>query len=335
MINRLARDGPASGRQDVRLLAAILALAASGCASMTLHAASCDRACLYGALDQYLTAFAAKDPSKAPLAANVRYTENNVALEVGDGVWATLASLGKYDFRFADPQTGGVGFYGVLTEAKTAAPYTPRLKVKNRQITEIETIIARPQDSLVPFTTAEITDNPLLNEILPPDQRTPRSRMIELADGYFNTLQQNNGAIHTVFDPKCNRRENGFQTTNNTGPGASPTMRLGCEEAFKLGYYLFDDRLRSRRFEVVDEERGLVMAAAFIDHAGIIGDYKLTDGRTVTAGYRRPHTWCLIETFKIKSGRIEQIEAVFVYVPYRMPSPWMNSKWVKGGFEYE
>jgi hypothetical protein len=28
-------------------------------------------------------------------------------------------------------------------------------------------------------------------------------------------------------------------------------------------------------------------------------------------------------------------EAVFVYVPYRMPSPWMNEKWVKGGFEYE
>jgi hypothetical protein len=315
----------------MRLLATLLTLALTGCASMAPQTASCDRACLYDVLDQYLAALAAKDPSKAPLASDVRYTENNVALKVGDGVWGTIASLGEYDFRFADPQTGGIGFYGVLTEAKTAAPYTLRLKVNgNKQITEIETIIARPQDSLVPFTTAEITDNPLLNEILPPGQRTSRARMIELSDGYFNTLQQNNGTIHTVFDPKCNRRENGFQTTNNTGPGASPTMRMGCEEAFKLGYYLFDDRLRSRRFEVVDEERGLVMAAAFIDHAGVIGEYKLTDGRTITAGYRRPHTWCLMETFKIKSGRIEQIEAVFVYVPYRMPSPW-----VKGGFEYE
>jgi hypothetical protein len=309
----------------------ILALTLAGCTSMAAQTGSCDRACLYGVLDQYLAALAARDPAKAPLAADVRYTENNVALKVGDGVWATLASIGAYDFRFADPQTGGIGFYGVLTEAKTAAPYVLRLKVNGaRRITEIETVIARPQDSLVPFTTAEITDNPLLNEILPPGERTSRQRMIELANGYFDTLQQNNGAIRTVFDPKCNRRENGFQTTNNTGPGASPTMRLGCEEAFKLGYYLFDDRLRSRRFDVIDEERGLVMAAAFIDHAGFIGDYKLTDGRTVTASYRRPHTWCLMETFKIKSGRIEQIEAVFVYVPYRMPSPW-----VKGGFEYE
>ena len=314
----------------MRLIAAIVALAASGCASMAPQAADCDRACLYGVLDQYLAALTAKNPSKAPLASNVRYTENNVALKVGDGVWSTVASLGRYDFRFADPQTGGIGFYGVLTEAKTAAPYALRLEVKNKQITEIETIIARPQDSLVPFTTAEITDNPLLNEIPPPSQRTPRARMIELANGYFDTLQQNNGAIHTIFDPKCNRRENGFQTTNNPNSAYGPIMALGCEEAFKLGYYLFDDRLRSRRFEVVDEERGLVMAAAFIDHAGIIGDYKLTDGHTITASYRRPHTWCLMETFKIRSGRIEQIEAVFTYVPYRMPSPW-----VKAGFDYE
>ncbi|MDP3737651.1 MAG: hypothetical protein Q8R02_09690 [Hyphomonadaceae bacterium] len=321
----------------MRLLAVILAMAAAGCASMTAaqQSANCDRTCLYGVLDEYLAALAAKDPSKAPLASDVRYTENNVALKVGDGVWGTIASMGKYDFRFADPEAGGIGFYGVLTEARTAAPYTLRLKVKDKKITEIETIVARPQDSLVPFTTADLTDKPILNEILTPEQRTPRKRMIELADGYFNTLQQNNGQIHTVFDPACNRRENGFQTTNNIGEGASPTMRMGCEEAFKLGYYLFDDRLRSRRFEVIDEERGLVMAAAFIDHAGVIGEYKLTDGRTMNASYRRPHTWCLMETFKIKAGKIEQIEAVFVYVPYRMPSPWTNKEWVKGGFEYE
>jgi hypothetical protein len=316
----------------MRIFTLLLAMAVAGLAGLgsAQAAPKCDRACLYGVLDRYLAALTAKDPSKAPLASNVRNTENNVALKVGDGVWGTIASMGTYDFRFADPETGGIGFYGVLTEAKTAAPFTLRLKVKDKKITEIETIVARPQDSLVPFTTAEIAAKPVLNEMLAPGQRTPRKRMIELANGYFDTLQRNNGQIHTVFDPACNRRENGFQTTNNTGEGASPTMKLGCEEAFKLGYYLFDDRLRSRRFELVDEERGLVMAAAFIDHAGVVGEYKLTDGRTANASYRRPHTWCLMETFKIKAGKIEQIEAVFVYVPYRMPSPW-----VKGGFEYE
>ena len=191
----------------MRIFTLLLAMAAGLAMTSPAQAApNCDRACLYAVLDQYLAALTARDPSRAPLASNARYTENNVALKVGDGVWSTIASMGAYDFRFADSETGGVGFYGVLTEAKTAAPFTLRLKVKNKKITEIETIVARPQDSLVPFTTAEIAAKPVLNEMLTPEQRTPRKRMIELANGYFDTLQQNNGQIHTVFDPACNRR---------------------------------------------------------------------------------------------------------------------------------
>jgi hypothetical protein len=314
----------------MRLLATLLALALTSCASMAPQAASCDRACLYGVLDKYLAALAAKDPSKAPLASNVRYTENNVALKIGDGVWGTLTSLGSYDLRFVDPATGGVGHYGVLTEHKTAAPFALRLKVKGGRIAEVETVITRPQDAGIPFVTADIAAKPVLEEMLPPAQRTPRARMIELADGYFSTLQQNDGRLHTEFDPACNRRENGFQTTNHPNSGYGPSMALGCADQFRMGYFRYDDRLRSRRYEVVDEERGLVMAAAFIDHAGVVGDYKLSDGTPATASYRRPHSYCMLETFKIKAGKIEQVEAVFTTVPYRMPSPW-----VKGGFEYE
>ena len=77
-----------------------------------------------------------------------------------------------------------------------------------------------------------------------------------------------------------------------------------------------------RRYPLVDEERGIVLAHGFIDHCGILGEYELTDGTKVSSPIRRPHSYYLAEAFKIRDGAIEQVEAVFHTVPYRMPSPW-------------
>jgi len=284
---------------------------------------SCNRACLYQVLDRYLSAMKSHHPSQAGFAPGARFTENNVALKPGDGLWATITALGDYDLRFADPQTGGIGFYGVVHETDTASPFALRLKVRDGRITESEIIVARAQEAGVPFVTATIATLPVLTQTVPEAERSPRRRMIELANGYFDTLQRNDGVLHTAFSDNCNRREDGFQTTNRTDSTYGDTPKLGCAAQFKLGWYRFDDRLRARRFLVVDEERGLIMTAGFIDHSGTIGDYKLTDGRMASSTqFRRPHTYCLLETFKIRNAKIEQVEAVFTSVPYRMPSPW-------------
>ena len=141
--------------------------------------------------------------------------------------------------------------------------------------------------------------------------------------GYFDTLQRNDGTIHTKFHPDCNRVENGVQTTRNPEfAKIVPVSALGCEEQFRMGNYRYDDDLRARRFPLVDEERGLVLAYGFIDHSGRIDEYQLTDGRTVKSPVRRPHSFYISELFKIDHGMIEQIEANFITVPYRMPSPW-------------
>ena len=112
-----------------------------------------------------------------------------------------------------------------------------------------------------------------------------------------------------------------MQTTNNAG-FPLPIARLGCEEQFRLGWYRYDDRLRARRFPLVDEERGIVLAYGFIDHRGVVGEYTLTDGTPASSPVRRPHSYYLAEAFKIRDGAIEQIEADFITVPYHMPSPW-------------
>jgi hypothetical protein len=312
--------------------AAILGAALAGPASAAAPAHPCDRACLYRVLDAYLAALKVRDPSRLPWAKGVRNTENNVALRVGDGLWDTIDGLGDYELRMADPKTGGVGFYGLVKEGETESPFALRLRVQAGRITEVETIVTRPQDAGVPFVTAKPHDKSALEEALEPRDRTPRSKMIAIADGYFSTLQRNDGTLHTRFDDSCNRFENGFQTTNNPEGAKTygPNMALGCAAQFKTGAYRYDDRLRSRRYMLVDEERGLVMSAGFIDHSGRIGEYKLTNGQTATSMFRRPHSFVLLETFKIKDGKIQQVETVFTTVPYRMPSPWVGA-----GFHYE
>ena len=146
--------------------------------------------------------------------------------------------------------------------------------------------------------------------------------MVAVANGYFDTLQLNDGKLFSEFDPACNRVENGLLTTNNPDKPLGETSALGCAEQFKLGVYRYDDRLRARRYPLVDEERGIVLAAGFIDHSGRLGEYRLTDGRPAVSVIRHPHSFYFIELFKIVNGRIRQVEATFITVPYNMPSPW-------------
>ena len=289
-------------------------------AAATLPTAT--RADLYKVLDAYLAALKLRDPSRVEWAPRVRNTENNVALLVGDGLWGTITALGSYDLRFADTQTGQVGYFGTVTETEETAGFTLRLKVAGGLVTEVETLVVRQLDSGIKFEGQKYEHKPALNETVPAAQRSPRARMISLADGYFDTLQLNDGTLFTKFHPNCKRVENGVQTTHNPNFPVGAVAALGCEEQFRMGNYRYDDRLRDRRFPLVDEERGLVLSGGFIDHSGKLDEYKLTNGKVVRAPLHRPHSFYLLELFKIKDGSIEQIEANFITVPYNMPSPW-------------
>jgi len=280
------------------------------------------RAELYKVLDSYVAALKAQDPSRVKWAAQVRNTENNVALMVGDGVWATNTAVGPYDLRFADTQTGQVALFTTVAETDDTSAMAVRLKVSNGLISEVETLIVRQQDSGIKFEGQKFEHQPVMNELLPAAQRLPRERMVSFASGYFDTLQLNDGTLFTRFHAHCKRIENGVQTTNNASFAVVPVARLGCEEQFRMGNYRYDTRLRARRFMMIDEERGIVLASGFIDHAGQIADYKLTDGTVVKSPVRRPHSFYLFEAFKLKDNSIEQIEANFITVPYNMPSPW-------------
>jgi hypothetical protein len=309
------------------LLASALGAATSAQASSAAQSElpNCDRQCLYGFLDQYLAALKAKDASRLPLARNFRYSENNVMMKFPDGVWGTITGFSDYNLRTADPAEGAVGCYGIVQETNSTSILSLRLKIVDRKIAEAETIIRRSEGA-GPFPSKPtLTSNPVFEEIVPADARSPRERMIAIADGYFSTLQLNDGALFAPFYDDCDRWENGLLTTHNQDLAKIiPTASLGCAQQFKLGNYRYDDRVRDRRFFLVDEERGLIMTAGFIDHAGRLQNYVLTDGTPVKSSMHTPSTLCFLELFKIRGGKIQQIESVFIGVPYNMPSPWIH-----------
>lgn len=280
------------------------------------------RAELYAVLDRFLAALNAREPHSLDWAEGANHSENNVMLEIGDGVWGTIDRLGDYQLRFADTRTRQVGYFGTVIEPIEESAFTLRLGLNEAgQIAECEMLIVRQSDSGIKFENCRYWDKPILHR----EAEAPVSReeMVRLSNGYFDTLQRNDGTIHTKFHPDCNRVENGVQTTRNPHfAKIVPVSALGCEEQFRMGNYRYDDDLRARRFPLVDEERGLVLAFGFIDHSGRLREFQLTDGRTVKSPVLRPHSFYISELFKIDHGMIEQIEANFITVPYRMPSPW-------------
>ena len=326
-------------RRSTILVAALVALICTFSPSANLRAAAaktndCDRACLNGFVDQYMAAVAAHDPSKLPHSANARYTENNVGMPLGEGLWQTSDGWGSYKVYIDDPQSGQVGFLGVSNEDTHLSVFAARLKVVDHKVTEIEVIVARP-DRLGPAAASglliggpdNLKDKPLFNEDEPASERVSRDKMISLADGYFSTIQQNTGKLFTTFDPDCQRMENGSITANNPDPKAGAVQRMGCQAQLETGMLKMVTRCRDRRY-LVDEQRQMVFAATFFDHNGTVRKNTLVDGtvRTIGAPFDRPYTFLIFELFKIKNGKIRQIEAVLDTVPYYMPSPWVSHK---------
>lgn len=285
----------------------------------------CDRDCLIGFARRYVDALERRDPSHVPLSPRVRFTENNVEMPIGnDGLWGTVSDVWDDALEVADELTGNVAWFGIVEEHGNPAYLAARIKVEDGAITEVETVVNRLPDMPKPFgDPAAIVHDPAFNEILPPAERRSRARLIAVADGYFNTVELNDGDVFTQFHPDCGRLENGMLTTGGGGgPGNAGSMAEGCEPQLRLGMYRINKRIRERRYPIVDVERGVVVASGFFDHANTFDRYTLTDGREMQTVLKWPNTITLLEAFKVREGKIYRIEAVFTYVPYFMHSPF-------------
>src|SRR5215470_12987459 len=103
----------------------------------------CDRACLEGLATQYLEALVAHDPKKMPLAADVRYTEQDQAMQIGDGFWGTATAVGTYKHCFSDPTEEQIGCIVTMHEGDHLLIMGMRLRVQLGRLTEVETTYYR------------------------------------------------------------------------------------------------------------------------------------------------------------------------------------------------
>ncbi len=303
----------------MKRLAVNLALAAAAAIALVSVPAraqqTCDRACLEGFVDLYLEALVHHDPSRLMVSRDVRFTENTVQLNLGDGLWLGADGMGKFKVTAADPEGGAVGFFGVVTEHGIPRYFALRLSIKDRKIRAIETVVGRverPTEDVMTHTADEMFATAIAAK-----QRRPRGEMVAITNSYFESIEQNNGNI-APFDKSCNRFENGIQTTNNpklpwTGEGVSPAS-LGCRDQFnsRRNPWL----VPNRRFPVVDEERGVTMTVFNFS----------TGAKDMGPGAPPPtvlrHS-IIAELFKIQDGRIQQIIAVLGGpLPYGSNTGW-------------
>lgn len=263
----------------------------------------------------YRRAYLAHDPTLAPIADDIRFSENNVEMPFPDGTWDTVSREKGEPLILSDPELGTAALYMVVFQLDTPSFLAVRLKVESGRITEAEHILSTKRNVSTPpepFGDAETfsRDAAMLAPVAP-EERMSREAMIQLANAYFATLENNTGELRggIRFSPDCIRHENGLK-------------RGDVEADFLLGPYRSNDRVRGRDFVLVDEERSIVMARGFIDHKGALDEFTLTDGTPTRAIFREPHTWALLELFKMRAGMITAVEAVFYGAPYYQRSPW-------------
>ncbi|MGA9631940.1 MAG: hypothetical protein WBQ63_11000, partial [Candidatus Acidiferrales bacterium] len=160
----------------------------------------CDRECLNGFVDQYLDAVVAHDASRIPVTKFVKFTENGQHLALGDGFWRSAVKRGTYKFYIDDPEAGEVGFLGTMYEAGRGDTSDPviialRLRIFDRKISEVETIVARGQMAEGGAKNLEKMGEPRkpFLEDVPPAERTSRLNLIMTANKYFSGMQQDDG----------------------------------------------------------------------------------------------------------------------------------------------
>ena len=312
-------------RRSTLIATLTIAAGASTIAERAAGAApvACDRPCLEGFVDHYIEALVAHDPSRIPVAADVRFVENGVQLPLGSALWKTASGRGNYSHYFADTTAEQAGFIGTLREHGQGMILVLRLAVRDGRIADIEQLAIRARNV---DEYEKLKMDPLWLAPVPATQRLPRDRLAALVNRYYTGMQGNDPhGDYSFFHKDCNRIEHGRQTTNNApsnyGHSDIPNfVTMGCEAQFQTGFLGFVTSIRDRRYPVIDEERQTALAFAAFDHNGSIRKIPLSTGQmfNVPPYFSTPRTLTIAEGFKVLDDKLRLIEATLTESPYGM-----------------
>jgi len=261
----------------------------------------CDRECLRGFITQYLNAMVEHNPRALQTAPNARFTEDTVTMPLGEGLWKNASKLRTYRQDILDVREGVAASHVIVEEAGKPVMLALRLKIVDRKITEIETMVTRSQAEGAIFNIEALqTPKAAMNVVPDPAQRLSRAEAIRIAEFYPTGLKVGGSfdAVDAPFAPDAYRLENGVLTA---GPGA----RAGSENIRTQRVIAHPDV--TYRLAAVDEELGIVL-------------FRLDFGNT--GNYGAGNALTTFEAFKVYGGQIHAVEAFIRIMKENTPSGW-------------
>jgi hypothetical protein len=291
--------------------AIVAAALAAGCATTDgaggSMSADCDRACLKGFIDTYVSAMVERNPGPLPVAEDVRFTEDGVDMTLGQGIWENGVRLTDYRFDILDVREGEAASLVKLLENGSPVHFALRLKVEDHAITEIETMVVRNQAEGMIFRPDAITSlSPAMAYRPTPAERNTREEMIDAAVRYPEGLKAGSFVASDVpFAPDAYRFENGQLMA---GPGC--TIFEGCTNIKTqtiptlsgIKYYV----------AAVDEEQGVVLIRMDFGPGSLFPSPDRPAGQTLS----------VFEAFKVWGDQVHAVEAFMEAKPGDAPLGW-------------
>src|SRR5262245_23362830 len=112
-------------------------------AAAQARSSNCDRECLRGFITSYLDAMISHKPQSLPLGAGARFTEDTKTMPLGEGLWKGASKLRSYPQDFLDVREGQAASHVIVEENGMPVMLALRLKIMEKKITEIETMVTR------------------------------------------------------------------------------------------------------------------------------------------------------------------------------------------------
>jgi hypothetical protein len=331
-----------------RLGIALVLLSSLVVPSCLQAAQTCDRQCLVTLMQKYLAALVKHDPTAVPFDKDVKFTENTANIPVGDGLWVT-ASGGPTEFQIyaADPLMQQVACLVVMKEnSNQTVLLGVRLALRRGKISEAEHHVVR--ENLTYAMPNLQKPRPGLVEDISPADRTPRDQMLDIGLSYYDALTGEDGTL-APFAEECERRENGSTSVGGKRPAPKPTdakaqfpppstgdsemAKLGmalaaapntCEGQISAGVWAYITEIKNRRLLVIDEQKGLAVGFSNFYHDSKLKVAKLKGipGMESVPSYQGVFNMPAIHFFKIKKGKIYDIEATGLVEPYGAKTGW-------------
>jgi len=328
-----------------------IALAASlfmlGTAGSATAAQNCDRQCLDDMMHKYVNALAAHDPGSLPFADQVRFTENSAEgvdlLQVGEGLWKN-ATGGPTDFGIyaADPVAQAAACLVVMKESDKDIMLGARIKLKDGKIAEAEHLVVRGGGmSRQSFSEMETLKKarPGFSEDIPKAEQMTREDLLRIGLSYYDALTSEDGT-RAPFAAECERRENGMTTAGGAPPpkpkakaaagGAMPTGGFGgvprdCAGQLSAGTFSYITEIKPRMV-VADVQKGISVGFSMFRHDGTKRLPKDaapgTDNKTQWGQFNL----AALHIYKIRNGKLYEIEAPGASLPYGTKSGWESEE---------